>query len=92
MSDLIQNLISIVGKEHVAYSPADKLVYSHVAGRRRFYWGEPDVIVMPGSTAEVSRIMQVATRTRTPVVPGLPAISRRYQIPSKEGLWSTQAA
>ncbi len=70
MSDLIQNLINVVGKEHVAYSPVDKLVYSHVAGAGGdFIGGEPDVVVMPSSTAEVSRIMQIATRTRTPVVP-----------------------
>jgi len=88
MSNLIQNLINIVGQDHVAYSPVDKLVYSHVAGAGGdFVRGQPDVIVMPGSPAEVSRIMQVATRTRTPVVPrAAGSYHGGTQIPNQGGI------
>lgn len=70
LSDLVGELGNVVGEEHVACSDIDRLAYSQLGGAGGdFIGGKPDVIVMPGCTEEISYIMQIATRTKTPVVP-----------------------
>jgi glycolate oxidase len=62
----IAELKSIVGKGNVLTSKADRICYSYDATQQSFL---PDVIVHPGSTDEISRIMQLANRETIPVFP-----------------------
>jgi alkyldihydroxyacetonephosphate synthase len=71
---ILHELADIVGEKNVSLSAADKVAYSvdyywvselwHEKGNERL---EPDFIVFPGSTEEVSRIMILANEYRIPV-------------------------
>lgn len=65
-SNLIENLVKIVGKEGVLYSPEDLAVYSYDG---TFAEGRPEIIVLPGSTAQVSQVVRLAAEARVPLVP-----------------------
>ncbi|HEY5672077.1 MAG TPA: FAD-linked oxidase C-terminal domain-containing protein [Malonomonas sp.] len=62
----LKKLQEIVGKDHVSNAKADLICYSYDATQRQFL---PEVVVHPGSTEEISRIMQLANATGTPVFP-----------------------
>jgi glycolate oxidase len=62
---ILQELRGIVGKERCLTAPEDLLVYSHDV----FAEKKPDVVVLPGTTEEVSRILKVANREKIPVTP-----------------------
>lgn len=66
-SALIQSLQAIVGSEHVLSSLAELVAYSYDA--TPLYQSLPDVVVFPGSTEEVRRILLLATELQVPVVP-----------------------
>ena len=59
-------LLAAIGSDHVLTSRLERVTYSYDAT-----WLEalPDVVVLPRTTAEVAAVMQIASRTRTPVVP-----------------------
>jgi len=64
---LYLELSSIVGEENVTSSQLDLYAYSRDASP---YWlSMPGVVVRPKDTFEVSQILRLANRTRTPVVP-----------------------
>ncbi len=63
---IINELQSIVGSENTFTSKADRICYSYDATQQSYL---PDVVVHPGSTAEISRIMKVANREKIPVFP-----------------------
>jgi len=63
---IINELQSIVGKDNVFTSKADRICYSYDATQQSFL---PDVVVHPGSTDEISRLMQLANREMIPVFP-----------------------
>ena len=63
---IINELNSIVGKDNVFTSKADRICYSYDATQQSFL---PDVVVHPGSTDEISRIMKLANRELIPVFP-----------------------
>ena len=63
--NLIEQLVKIVGKEHVLYTPEDLAVYSYDG---TFAEHRPDVVVLPRSTHQVSRVMQLAAQERLPVI------------------------
>jgi len=65
-SRLIDSLIKATGKEAVLYTPEDLAVYSYDG---TFAEGQPDVIVLPGTTQQVSRVVQLAAEARVPIVP-----------------------
>jgi glycolate oxidase len=65
-SNLIENLVKIVGKEGVLYSPEDLAVYSYDG---TFAEGRPDIIILPGTTAQVSQVVRLAAEARLPIVP-----------------------
>ena len=66
MNKSIRNrLIKIVGKEHVLTTPEDLATYGYDA---TFEEGLPEVVVLPGSTEEVSRILQAAHELKMPVI------------------------
>ncbi len=64
-SELIEKLKSIVGTNYVADKEYDLIAYS----RAWSYEGplKADVIIVPGSTDEVSQVMKLANETGTPV-------------------------
>jgi len=59
-------LLAAIGSDRVLTSRLERMTYSYDAT-----WLEalPDVVVLPRTTAEVAAVMQIASRTRTPVVP-----------------------
>jgi glycolate oxidase len=63
---LIDSLIKIIGKEYVLYTPEDRAVYSYDG---TFSEGQPGVIVLPGTTEQVSQVVKLAAETRAPLVP-----------------------
>lgn len=67
MEEIINSLKEITGPDFVSAYPEERYIYSMDPGTMPPR--EPDAIVMPGSTEEVSRIMILANRHKTPVVP-----------------------
>jgi glycolate oxidase len=67
MSNIVDILSKIVGSEFVSDAPEEKYIYSMDPGTMPAC--EPDVVVMPGSTGEVKKILQTANTHRVPVVP-----------------------
>jgi glycolate oxidase len=63
--ELIHRLRSIVGDEYVLTSDMDLLLYGYDASLIR---GKADVVVLPDSTDEVSRIVALAHEARIPVI------------------------
>jgi glycolate oxidase len=63
---VIARLVKIVGKEYVLTSPEDLAVYSYDA---TFAESQPDVVVLPSTTEQVSEVVKLAAETRTPIVP-----------------------
>jgi len=62
---IFSELEAIVGKAGVLHTPEDLAVYSYDG---TFEEHCPDVVVLPESTDQVSRVIQVAARERIPVV------------------------
>jgi len=67
MDTIYETLAEIVGPEYVSDSAEEKYIYSMDPGTMPAC--EPDLVVMPGSTAEVQKIVQAANVHRVPVVP-----------------------
>ena len=64
---LIDRFAAIVGARHALTEPAD--IVPFVEERRGLFPGVTGLVLRPGSVDEVSRILKLATETRTPVVP-----------------------
>ena len=64
-ASVIQELREIVGKDRCLTAPEDLMVYSHDV----FAEKKPDVVVLPTSTEEVSRVLRMANREKIPVTP-----------------------
>lgn len=62
---MIDRLREIVGDDHVLTSDMDLTLYSYDASLDR---AMPDVVVLPGSTEEVSGIMALAFREKVPIL------------------------
>jgi len=65
-SRLIDSLVKAVGKEAVLYTPEDLAVYSYDG---TFAEGQPEMIVLPGTTDQVSRVVKLAAEAHVPLVP-----------------------
>ncbi len=63
---IIKELIEIVGEKYTLVSPEDLICYSYDG---TFEEHEPDAVVLPKSTEEVSAVLKVAHREGIPVVP-----------------------
>ncbi len=63
--NILPELQNIVGPEHVSVAAADRQQHAHDQSDQPP--SLPDVVVWPGSTAEVSAILRLANQTRTPV-------------------------
>ncbi|MBI5067300.1 MAG: FAD-binding protein [Deltaproteobacteria bacterium] len=64
--DLLRALRQAVGAEHVLTAVEDRLCHSHDA---TFRDALPDLVVSPGSTAEVAAVVRLAAAHRVPLTP-----------------------
>ena len=65
--DLLARFIAIVGERNAITDPADQEPY--LTEQRGLYHGHTQVVLRPGSTAEVSAILKLANETATAIVP-----------------------
>jgi len=63
---IVKELQRVVGKANVLTSPEDLICYSYDG---TFAEHQPDVVVQPKSTEEVSEVLKIAYRETIPVVP-----------------------
>ncbi|MDW6020873.1 FAD-binding oxidoreductase [Mesorhizobium sp. BAC0120] len=66
-SALIARFAGIVGEHYALTAEAD--IAPYVVERRGLWAGRTGLVLRPGSVDEVSRILRLATDTRTPIVP-----------------------
>jgi FAD/FMN-containing dehydrogenase len=66
-ADLIDRLAGIVGREHAITDPAAQSPYVHEW--RDLYIGRTPLVLRPGTTVEVSRILALANEARVGIVP-----------------------
>ncbi|TDE14973.1 FAD-binding oxidoreductase [Jiangella asiatica] len=64
---VVERLRSIVGAEHVKTDDGAVAAFSRDA--TPLFAARPDVVVLPGSTAEVAEVLRLSTQRRIPVVP-----------------------
>ncbi|TAN13188.1 MAG: FAD-binding oxidoreductase [Rhizobiaceae bacterium] len=65
--EITARFAAIVGERYALTAPDDIAPFVHE--RRGFFVGRTPLVLKPGSVEEVSRIMRLATETRTPIVP-----------------------
>ncbi|MFQ5933354.1 MAG: FAD-linked oxidase C-terminal domain-containing protein [Dehalococcoidia bacterium] len=63
---VVEELIDIVGERYVLYAPEDLIVFEYDGSQEK---GHPEVVVVPSSAEEISRIVKVARRENLPIVP-----------------------
>jgi glycolate oxidase len=63
---LIDGLVKAAGKDNVLYTPEDLAVYSYDG---TFVESQPEVVVLPGTTEQVSQVVKLAGEARAPLVP-----------------------
>jgi glycolate oxidase len=82
-SQHIEALIKILGKDNVLSTPEDLAVYGYDG---TFAEGQPDVVVLPETTGQVSQVLSLASATRTPIVPrGMGSGLAAGSVPLKTG-------
>jgi glycolate oxidase len=64
-SKLIDALAAVVGKEAVLFTPEDRAVYSYDG---TFAEGQPELIVLPDTTEQVSQVVRFAAQAMVPLV------------------------
>jgi len=72
--DAYGRLAGIVGPERISWSPFQRFLYSHdfaVVPKLAAIWWKlnPDIIVLPRNTSDVSRVVMVAKEMGLPVIP-----------------------
>ncbi len=83
-SRFLNEIIDIVGSEHVLSGPEELVCYSYDASRIQAC---PGCVAFPGSTQEVSELLLLANRERFPVVPrGAGSGMVGASVPTGEGL------
>lgn len=84
MSDALNRLAAVVGDKHAIREPAE--MDGYMREWRQIWTGRSPLVLRPGSTEEVSRILAIASETRTPIVPqGGNTGLCGGQIPSEDG-------
>ena len=61
----IDTLVKMLGGDNVLYTPEDLAVYGYDG---TFAEGQADVVVLPGTTEQVSQVVRYAAETCTPIV------------------------
>jgi FAD/FMN-containing dehydrogenase len=67
MDQIYERLSEIVGKDYVSNAAEEKYIYSRDQGVQKPHM--PDYVVLPESTSEVQKIIQLANTHKIPVVP-----------------------
>jgi len=67
MSDILQSLIEILGERGVSNSPEELWFYARDPGVLEAHL--PDYVVLPKTTEQVQKVVQLANREKIPVVP-----------------------
>ena len=67
MSDTLNRLVAVVGEAHAIRNAAE--MDGYMREWRQIWTGRSPLVLRPGSTAEVSRILAIANETRTVIVP-----------------------
>lgn len=67
LKQLISELAQVVGEYHVLYSPVDLALYDCDA--ETLDVARPDLVVLPGSSSEVSEVIKIANRHKIPFTP-----------------------
>ncbi|MCG6908693.1 MAG: FAD-binding oxidoreductase [Deltaproteobacteria bacterium] len=67
MTEMYARLVEIVGSGFVSDAPEEKYIYAMDPGTMPAC--EPDMVVMPGSTAEVRKIVLAANEFHVPLIP-----------------------
>jgi len=81
---VVEELEKIVGKERLSTRIADLYVYGFDAS---IHHKTPDVVVRPLNTHEVSEIVKLANRTKTPIIPrGAGTAMCGHTVPLKGGI------
>ncbi|HEX9910249.1 MAG TPA: FAD-binding protein, partial [Desulfatiglandales bacterium] len=62
---LINKLKDIVGSDYVLNSKMDLTLYGYDASLEK---GKPDVVVLPNSTEEVSKVVRLAYEAMVPII------------------------
>ncbi|MGH6770672.1 MAG: FAD-binding oxidoreductase [Xanthobacteraceae bacterium] len=65
--ELLARFAGIVGERHAIADPTDMAPY--LTEERGLYHGQSPLVLRPGSVAEVSAILKLASETATPIVP-----------------------
>jgi FAD/FMN-containing dehydrogenase len=66
-SETLARFTTIVGEKYALTDPAD--MERHLVEHRRLYHGKTPLVLKPGTTEEVSRILALANETGTAIVP-----------------------
>ena len=69
---LIRELESIVGAENVLVDPVDRIPYARDHAMTKYsehFEKLPEVVILPRTTEEVSRIVKIANREKIPITP-----------------------
>lgn len=67
-ADLLSRFAAIVGTANAVF-PGDRDLSRYTEENRRIYRGRTPIVLRPGSTPEVARILGLASATRTAIVP-----------------------
>ena len=67
LPETLKAFVSIVGEANVLTAAAD--IAPYLVESRGLYHGSSPLVLKPGSTQEVSAILTLASKTRTPIVP-----------------------
>lgn len=65
--DLIESFVAIVGTDHALRATPD--IAPYLTEQRGLYQGSSPLVLKPQTTEQVSRILKLATETKTPIVP-----------------------
>lgn len=85
MSDIYEALVEIVGKDYVSNQKEERYFYGRDPGLMKPH--EPDYVVMPKRTEEIQKIVRLANKEKTPVVPKGAGLSLTgLVIPQKGGI------
>jgi len=70
LSEVKKKLQDVIGKEWVSDEPIDCIPYSRdliTDGMKAYAERRPDIVVLPGSTADAQNVMRIANQYNTPV-------------------------
>jgi len=84
--ELIRQLKDIAGPDRVSTSPAVCRAYSYSAFWGRTWLTIPEIVVVAGTTEQVSQILKVANRHKVPVTPKGPVGQGGFGGPMKGGI------